>query len=59
MTTHQRYGYARVSSHDQHTTIQVEALKAAGCHRKVSGTSRVSRTELESVLSYLSGGDED
>jgi len=57
MTTHQRYGYARVSSHDQHTTIQVEALKAAGCHRKVSGTSRVSRTELESVLSYLREGD--
>ncbi len=61
MTTHQRYGYARVSTHDQHTTIQVEALKAAGCHRvweeKVSGTSRVSRTELESVLSYLRSGD--
>ena len=61
MTAHQRYGYARVSTHDQHTTIQVEALKAAGCHRvweeKVSGTSRVSRTELESVLSYLREGD--
>jgi len=61
MTEHQRYGYARVSSHDQHTTIQVEALKAAGCHRvweeKVSGTSRVSRVQLESVLSYLRAGD--
>ena len=61
MTTHQRLGYARVSSHDQHTTIQVEALKAAGCHRvweeKVSGTSRVPRMELESVLSYLRSGD--
>jgi DNA invertase Pin-like site-specific DNA recombinase len=61
MTTYQRYGYARVSTHDQHTTIQVEALKAAGCHRvweeKVSGTSRVSRAELESVLSYLRSGD--
>lgn len=61
MTTHQRYGYARVSSHDQHTTIQVEALKSVGCHRvweeKVSGTSRVSRAELESVLSYLRAGD--
>ena len=61
MTEHQRYGYARVSTHDQHTTIQVEALKAAGCHRvweeKVSGTSRVSRVELESVLSYLRSGD--
>ena len=61
MTEHQRYGYARVSTHDQHTTIQVEALKAAGCHRvweeKVSGTSRVPRMELESVLSYLRSGD--
>ncbi len=61
MTTHQRYGYARVSSHDKHTTIQVETLKAAGCHRvweeKGSGTSRVSRVELESVLSYLRSGD--
>jgi DNA invertase Pin-like site-specific DNA recombinase len=61
MTTTQRYGYARVSTHDQHTTIQVEALKAAGCHRvweeKVSGISRASRTELENVLSYLRDGD--
>ena len=61
MTEHQRYGYARVSTHDQHTTIQVEALKAAGCHRiwdeKVTGTTRVSRTQLESVLSYLRSGD--
>jgi len=61
MTTYQRYGYARVSTLDQHTTIQIEALKAAGCHRvweeKVSGTSRVSRTQLESVLSHLRQGD--
>ena len=61
MTTHQRCGYARVSTHGQHTAIQVEALKAAGCHRvweeKVSGASRASRTELESVLSYLRQGD--
>jgi DNA invertase Pin-like site-specific DNA recombinase len=39
----------------------VEALKAAGCHRvweeKVSGTSRVSRAELESALSHLRKGD--
>ena len=53
--------HARVSTHEQHTTIQVEALKAAGCHRvweeKVSGTSSVSRAELESVLSYLRNGD--
>ena len=61
MAAHQRYGYARVSTLDQHTTIQVEALKSAGCHRvweeKVSGTSRASRAELESVLSYLREGD--
>jgi len=36
-------------------------LNAAGCHRvweeKASGSSRASRTELESVLSYLRKGD--
>lgn len=61
MTTHQRLGYARVSTHDQHTTLQLEALKAAGCHRvweeKVSAASGVSRAELESVLSHLRSGD--
>lgn len=55
------YGYARVSTVDQDTTIQEEALKAAGCHRvwseKTSGTTTDGRTELESVLEFLREGD--
>ncbi len=60
MTAH-KYGYARVSTLDQDNTIQVEALKKAGCHRiwqeKSSGTTRRNRDELESLLSFLREGD--
>ncbi|MET0118952.1 MAG: recombinase family protein [Sedimenticola sp.] len=60
MTTH-KYGYARVSSLDQDTSIQVETLKKAGCHRvweeKASGTTRQNRKELDSLLSFLREGD--
>ena len=60
MASH-RYGYARVSSLDQDTTLQVETLKQAGCHRiweeKASGTSRAHRMELESLLGFLREGD--
>ena len=59
--THQRYGYARVSSLDQNTSIQKDALEASGCNRiweeQASGTSRNTRPELTSVLSYLREGD--
>lgn len=55
------YGYARVSSADQDVTLQVDALKAAGCQQvrseKVSGTSRNGRTELELLLSFIREGD--
>jgi DNA invertase Pin-like site-specific DNA recombinase len=58
MTT---YGYARVSTTDQKTDIQVAALKAAGCvvvrQEKVSGTSRAGRTELETLMDFLQPGD--
>lgn len=60
MTAH-KYGYARVSTLDQDTSVQEEALKKAGCHRiwqeKASGTSRVNREELENLLSFLREGD--
>ena len=59
--THERYGYARVSSLDQNTSIQKDALEASGCNRiweeQASGTSRNTRPELTSVLSYLREGD--
>jgi DNA invertase Pin-like site-specific DNA recombinase len=55
------YGYARVSTDDQDTAIQVAALKAAGCsvvrEEKKSGTSRNGRTELETLLAFMREGD--
>lgn len=54
-------GYARVSTNDQDTGLQVAALKAAGCQviraEKRTGTSRKGRTELETVLAFLRPGD--
>lgn len=55
------YGYARVSSSDQDFALQEQALRAAGCDvvraEKVSGTSRVGRTELQTLLDFLRRGD--
>lgn len=57
-----RYGYARVSTTDQDLTLQREALERAGCvvirEEKVSGTSRQGRTELRTVLDFVTKGDE-
>jgi DNA invertase Pin-like site-specific DNA recombinase len=54
-------GYARCSTADQDLTIQIEALKAAGCKKifaeKVSGTSRQGREELEKALDWVRDGD--
>jgi DNA invertase Pin-like site-specific DNA recombinase len=54
-------GYARVSTTDQDLTIQIEALKAAGCEvirqEKASGTTTEGRAELRTVLDFLRKGD--
>lgn len=54
------YGYARVSTIDQDTELQVEALKAAGCavvrEEKVSGSSTNGRTELQTILDFIRDG---
>ncbi|TGV20142.1 recombinase family protein [Pseudoalteromonas sp. MEBiC 03607] len=56
-----RYGYARVSTLDQSTSIQREALEAAKCDRifeeNASGTTREGRSELSLVLEILREGD--
>lgn len=56
-----RIGYARVSTTDQDTAIQVAALQAAGCtvirEEKASGTTTAGRTELATVLDFLHRGD--
>jgi DNA invertase Pin-like site-specific DNA recombinase len=57
-----RYGYARCSSAQQDTSIQIDALTKAGCEiireEKVSGTSLQGRTELQTLLEFLREGDE-
>ena len=55
-----RFGYARVSTHEQHTDAQTAALLAAGCDRvfteKASGAIR-ERPELARLLEQLREGD--
>jgi DNA invertase Pin-like site-specific DNA recombinase len=55
------YGYARVSTTDQDLTVQLEALKAAGCTviraEKVTGTTTTGREELATLLDFLRTGD--
>ena len=57
-----KYGYARVSSSGQDLTVQLDALKAAGCEtirqEKVSGTSTQGRDELNTLLEFMREGDE-
>ncbi|CAA2108990.1 DNA-invertase hin (plasmid) [Methylobacterium bullatum] len=54
-------GYARVSTTDQDLSIQLAALKAAGCDvirsEKASGSSTTGRTELATVLDFITRGD--
>ncbi|MEH2510177.1 DNA invertase Pin-like site-specific DNA recombinase [Nitrobacteraceae bacterium AZCC 1564] len=56
-----KIGYARVSTTDQDLSIQIAALKAAGCDvirsEKISGTSTTGRVELQTVLDFLRAGD--
>lgn len=57
-----KLGYARVSTTDQDLTVQLEALKKAGCsvirEEKVSATSRNGRHELLTILQFLREGDQ-
>jgi hypothetical protein len=53
-------GYARVSTHEQSLSLQLDALKKAGCRKvfddKVSG-ARSERPGLEAALEYVREGD--
>lgn len=54
-------GYARVSTQDQDTALQLDALTKAGCteifQEKASGASRRGRKELDRCLTALKSGD--
>lgn len=54
-------GYARVSTTDQDLSVQLAALRAAGCDvvrsEKVSGASTNGRAELATILDFIRAGD--
>ena len=54
-------GYARVSTQDQDTALQLDALNKAGCEKifqeQASGASRRGRQELARCLASLGRGD--
>lgn len=54
-------GYARVSTQDQKSDLQIDALTAAGCEQifneKKTGANTSQRTELEACLRTLRKGD--
>ena len=54
-------GYARVSTQEQDTALQLDALEKMGCDKvfqeKASGASRRGREELARCLASLSKGD--
>lgn len=55
------YGYARVSTDDQNTAAQVDALTAAGCdlvkEEKESGATIEGRPVLKTLLEFMQAGD--
>lgn len=52
--------HVRVSKHEQHEALQIDALKEAGCEKgfvdKVTG-SKAERKGLDEALAYLRPGD--
>ncbi|MCP5449791.1 MAG: recombinase family protein [Gammaproteobacteria bacterium] len=53
-------GYARVSTADQHTALQTDALRKAGCERVFEDTvsgAQADRPGLAAALAYLRDGD--
>ncbi|QLJ63750.1 recombinase family protein (plasmid) [Serratia marcescens] len=55
-----KIGYARVSTRDQNLTLQVDALKAAGCERiyqDVASGVKTARPALDDLLNQLRAGD--
>jgi DNA invertase Pin-like site-specific DNA recombinase len=58
--SHQRIGYARVSSVGQHLDAQLDALQQAGCAKVFTDTltgSRMDRPGWDRLLEYVRPGD--
>jgi len=56
-----KIGYARVSTDDQNTAMQLDALRAAGCERVFEDTAsgaKESRPGLDEALAFARKGDE-
>jgi len=55
-----KIGYVRVSKQEQHETLQIDALKEAGCDKwfvdKMTG-SKAERKGLDEALAYVRPGD--
>ena len=55
-----KVGYARVSTHDQHLALQLDALRKAGCrqvYEEVISGARAERPVLQQALAHLRQGD--
>ena len=55
-----KIGYCRVSTEDQNPTLQLEALKSAGCERIFTDTASgatTHRPQLQRCLKILTDGD--
>ena len=55
-----KFGYARVSTHDQNINLQVDALYKEGCEevfQEVASGSKMDRYELKKLLSLIREGD--
>lgn len=53
-------GYARISTGEQNSALQIDALKAAGCHPVFTDTAsgaKSDRPQLVAALQYLRTGD--
>lgn len=55
-----RVGYARVSTKDQNTAMQTEALMASGCEKifeETASGAKVDRLELNKAIEFMRVGD--
>lgn len=55
-----KFGYARVSTHDQNLNLQLDALRKEGCEKifqEVASGSKVDRPELKKLLNETRKGD--